>query len=264
MIQKEGIEKLIKEEIMAFKSLLPNTLSRIEVRTDQVKKLLQLQHNFDCKSPNYLDVGSGVGILPSVMSRFGWNTYGIDDFRDNPKLIQIANVISKRYNSTISVVSITEGSQLKAFLTDFDDEFFNIISFIDILEHIPNSPKTILQVLWKKLEKGGFFYFEIPNHAMLKNRIKLLAGKTTHPPYEYYWRNTPFRGHFREYTIGDCKELCRFMPALQIRELKTFHKLVHYSEYNRFLTLFYKSLCTFVPNSKDSIRLIIEKTGESK
>ena len=254
------VNMTLRSILCDFSKHLPGVVSRPSTRRDQITKLLQLGSNInDGEKINYLDIGTGGGLIPCVMSESGWASFGIDDFVDRPDLMSLASPLWTKYGCQISKVSLTEGVQLEDYLSSFPEPFFHIISMLDVLEHLPGSPKRVMNLLWNHIKPNGFLYIEVPNHAMLKNRVRLLTGHTVNVPFDYYWRSEPFRGHHREYTTHDILTLSNLLSNCNLREIKTIHKLADYSDYNKFLITVYKILSSLFPNGEDSIRIVLQK-----
>jgi len=98
-----------------------------------------------------LDVGSSSGFfLSEVKKRKKWIVYGLDSSKE---AIEEANA---RFG-----LNIIEGTIIDI---PFKDSYFDVITMHSVLEHIPNIIETIKTVN-KKLKKGGYFVFNVPNIA---------------------------------------------------------------------------------------------------
>lgn len=75
---------------------------------------------------------------------------------------------------------------------------YDLIVFMEVIEHLVVPPHRVLQFLAAQLAEGGRILLTTPNAAWLKNRLKLLRGRN---PFE------PLRegggGHIREYTLDE-------------------------------------------------------------
>ncbi len=77
---------------------------------------------------------------------------------------------------------------------------YDLIVFMEVLEHLYISPVTILRHLASHLRDSGLLVVTTPNAAWLKNRLKLAYGKNPFEPLKDDRRNM---GHIREYTLSE-------------------------------------------------------------
>ena len=91
---------------------------------------------------------------------------------------------------------------------------YDVISFLEVIEHLYTSPTQVLAFLRTFLKDDGLLLIQTPNAAALKKRVKLLFGKN---PYERIRENRQNPGHFREYTakeISDMASKCGYATTL--------------------------------------------------
>jgi hypothetical protein len=85
---------------------------------------------------------------------------------------------------------------------------FDLILFLEVIEHLYVSPRQSLGCLASLLDPGGELMVSTPNAVHLGHRIFLLLGRH---PYEMIRETRTDPGHFREYTrkelLGIGKEL---------------------------------------------------------
>jgi len=74
----------------------------------------------------------------------------------------------------------------------------------EVLEHLHTSPVHIFSFVKSFLKKDGKFIVGTPNAVALEKRLALLFGKN---PYELIRLDKNNPGHFREYTIGELREM---------------------------------------------------------
>ena len=76
---------------------------------------------------------------------------------------------------------------------------FDMVILLDVIEHLHDSPRTLLNDLVDTLKDGGLLFITVPNAGNIIKRIDLLLGKTNLPPFDgYYWSPDPWRDHKRE------------------------------------------------------------------
>lgn len=101
----------------------------------------------DQNDVNYLDVGCSTGFVIEAASTEGWNAVGIDL---NPSAIEFG----KSRGLDLQNNSLDEIS--------FPENYFDVISMFDVLEHLPN-PKEIINQALKYLKEGGILFIYVPN-----------------------------------------------------------------------------------------------------
>ncbi len=84
----------------------------------------------------------------------------------------------------------------------FEDGYFDVIIFTEVLEHIFAPPTQILRELWRILSDEGKLIISVPNIANLRKRIRFLFGKSplAHPNDQLKSDWVHGHGHIREYT----------------------------------------------------------------
>ncbi|MGQ9618091.1 MAG: class I SAM-dependent methyltransferase [Candidatus Aminicenantia bacterium] len=103
-----------------------------------------------------LDVGCATGIMMNLARKDGWEVYGVE-----PSLWAV-NEAKIRYG-----LKVLQGSFLEI---ELPENFFSVITFIDIIEHV-SSPKEFLLKAWKLLKKGGIFVVVTPDVKSLTAKI---------------------------------------------------------------------------------------------
>ncbi len=77
---------------------------------------------------------------------------------------------------------------------------YDLIVFMEVLEHLYTPPHLVLEYLASLLNDGGVIILTTPNAAWLKNRLKMLRGKN---PFELLKADRKDMGHIREYTLDE-------------------------------------------------------------
>lgn len=116
------------------------------------------------KGKKILDAGCGEGILVEKYRKMGYDIEGIDP----------------NYESEF----VKTGSILK---TDYEDNTFDIVLLLDVLEHISYSDQYIaLKEIKRILKNYGVLVMSVPNLANLTSRIKFfLLGKLSRGDKDY-------------------------------------------------------------------------------
>ena len=95
-----------------------------------------------------------------------------------------------------------------------------MIMLHDVLEHLHDSPRDLLNDLLELAKPDGLLFVTVPNAVNIRKRIAVVFGKTNLPRFEgYYWYPESWRGHIREYVRGDLVKLCEYLN-LEVLELR--------------------------------------------
>lgn len=109
----------------------------------------------DKKRKAYLDIGCAFGFYVERLSRLGWQAFGLDIS---------AYAISRGRARGVANLHVAEGQDLP-----FRDESFDLLTAIDVIEHIPPEDGVRMVAETRRvLKKGGVAFFATPN--FLTNR----------------------------------------------------------------------------------------------
>lgn len=214
-----------------------------------------LKHLLPLLTPNtsVLDLGAGSGVMSlalqaagaSVTAADNWRPYSREDtVEGQPSMIRMGdrNYILERFRK--HNIQTIETNLLEGKLP-LEDETFDLAIIMAVIEHFPGSPRKILEEAKRILKPGGILVIEVPNIAALRNRLKLLVGRSIHFPIEDWYRSDPFHGHFREITIGEVQKHVKFlgMETMWVRTSdSSFHNTKysdgHYERKYRFNSIF--------------------------
>ena len=153
-----------------------------------------------------LDVGSGSGLLLSVLANLGHQCWGLD-LREPGDL-----------PSTYRRPSITyETCNVEVDRFPFPDGFFDAVTCCQVLEHFSHSPLPSLAEMKRVLRKGGLLEIDVPNVACFRNRMRMIRGKNITWDYrDHYLHTKPlsYKGHSfypvrhnREFTRAELHDL---------------------------------------------------------
>ena len=81
---------------------------------------------------------------------------------------------------------------------------YDVIVFMEVIEHLNTPPRRVLEFLAAQLAPGGVIVLTTPNATWLKNRLRLLLGRN---PFELLRDDRT--GHIREYTLGELTAAAR-------------------------------------------------------
>ena len=102
-----------------------------------------------------LDVGCGGGILSEALSKLGADVTGIDASENT---IGVAKSHSKLIDGKVKYIRNT----IEEFVSSNPDESFDVITCLEMLEHVP-SPGEIIKICSGMLKQNGDIFFSTIN-----------------------------------------------------------------------------------------------------
>lgn len=205
-----------------------------------------------------LDFGSGRCIKAALLAQRGFRVFACDDLRDpwHDGLGQRKEIIAFARQWGVDFFHIGSSAALP-----YRPRQFDIITIHHVLEHFPSSPREILCQLLEYLKPHGILLITVPNAANLRKRLALLLGRTNYPSFDdYFLQPAPWRGHFREYVLGDLFRMARHL-GLEIIDLTGVHMLAYVALRSRLLQHAYCGMMSVLPVSlRDSLLLVARKT----
>jgi SAM-dependent methyltransferase len=138
----------------------------------------------------------------------------------------------------------------------FEDNYFDIIIFTEVLEHLFVSPTIILKELKRVLKNDGVLIMSVPNIASLYKRLGLLIGKSPLENMDDVINNewAHGHGHIHEYSMGE------MLSLLKKNNFKIIKKsyiqpgiLDNVNGLKSLLRSFYYFICLFVPFFRTTI-----------
>jgi SAM-dependent methyltransferase len=171
-----------------------------------------------------LDIGCGQMDKTAVFQKLGLDCHALDDLTDEwhswgnnqERILQFAEQQGIRFHlgETGESVPFEEGS-------------FDVVTLFDIIEHLHESPRGILNVAGRFLKPEGTLCVTMPNSVNLRKRLSVLRGKTSYPPVEqFYLTPRAWRGHVREYTLDEAAYIVR-ETGFEILDAATFEPMAN-------------------------------------
>lgn len=200
-----------------------------------------------------LSIGSGPCDLEAILSISGYDITAVDDLEDPWHKIG---------NNRERIKNFAQKMNIKFFQGSFDlfkdENGFDLVLLIDIIEHLHESPMNLLNKSLSHLNGEGTIIIETPNVASLKNRFNLLMGRNVQSSDFFYWNIGPFRAHVIEYTSSDLKSILK-KQGIQSIKVKMTNIAVNYliscetNPTKRVIYIIYKLIASLTPNLKDTI-----------
>ena len=148
----------------------------------------------ELKGLKFLDIGAGIGKSMIVLEKEGMEVYGLEGSESF-------------YKMAIEKMGVSADQlQLKTLEdAEYQDDYFDFISFGAVLEHLYDPNKSLVRAL-KWLKRGGLIHVEVPNSKYLVTRILNLNQKLLLSNYVNHLSpmHSPF--HLYEFSIESFKE----------------------------------------------------------
>ena len=169
---------------------------------------------------NFLDIGTNMGFFLRHTQGRRWNVLGIEP---SPALSEIA----RRYFGLNVKTSYLEGARL-------EEGSFDVVTMTDVLEHMPEPKKTLLEIK-RVLRKDGILFIKVPNGKY--NLLKLFMARPTGQAAHYdIFDSYEHVVHYTQETLRRMLESSGFAVVKTAigRPMQTpaWHKYVgHYYQY---------------------------------
>jgi SAM-dependent methyltransferase len=156
-----------------------------------------------------LEIGSFLGPVSISLRKLGYRVYA----QDIPEYHASAALRALYQKNDIPFAGIN----LRKYKLPYDSDSFDAIVMCETMEHLNFNPLPILAEINRVLKKDGLFYIGMPNQAALKNRLKMLIGRSVHNPIGDFFKqldrqdNTIVGLHWREYTINETVQIIESM-----------------------------------------------------
>ena len=163
-----------------------------------------------------LDFGCGPCDKTAILQALGFRCAGVDDLQEDWHKAPGQRDDILRFAQECGIdFRLHNGNGLP-----FQDEKFDMVMMHDVLEHIHDSPRELLNDLLERTTPEGLLFITVPNQVNIKKRLEVLMGRTNLTAYEtFYWSDIPWRGHVREYVRDDLEKLAEYLN-LDVLELR--------------------------------------------
>lgn len=202
------------------------------------------------------DFGSGPCDKTAVLSLMGYRCSACDDLQDHwhgepgnrEKIMAFAQSIGIDFR-------LVNGG-----VPAFEKQTFDMVMLHDVLEHLHESPRSLLTGLLDLVKPEGYLFITVPNAVNIRKRISVVLGRTNLPEFKGYY-NYPgvWRGHIREYVKDDLRQLAGSL-GLDIIELHGCHHILQ--QVPSFLRPLYRMVTSVFPGWRDSWILLAKKSTD--
>jgi len=146
-----------------------------------------------------LDYGSYFGNFSVMFASAGFRVDAIDSYRRYGSAFEPVRELMRK-----SGVTLHDFDDAGRDLRGLQDGSYDVVLCLGVIEHIPHTPRLLLQSLRRMLKPGGCLVIDTPNHAYIYHRQKLGRGESVMAHIAAQFNaEPPFEGHHREYTAPE-------------------------------------------------------------
>jgi SAM-dependent methyltransferase len=184
-------------------ALLPNDAMRSYLRMNVVRvvRVVEQLRRRGFEQGSVLEVGAWFGSFSLALARLGYDVVACDRYSS--------------YGSAFDAnVRLLERSGVRIVSTDREHELdqisalaqFDVVLAGAVIEHIPHTPRFLLEALFRAVRPGGLLVLDTPNLTRYWNRRAFERGETIFQPLaDQYRTDPPWEGHHREFTAAEMK-----------------------------------------------------------
>lgn len=183
------------------------------VRQGLAKIVPEIARHVRAARPRLLDIGCGPMDKTAVMQRLGFDCWAVDDLSDP---------WHRREGNLERITGFAEREGIRFHLQGaehripFPEAGFDVVTIFDVIEHLHQSPRELLNAAGRHLRPGGVLAVTMPNAVNLRKRVDVLRGRSNYPPVDQFFLSVQgWRGHVREYTLEETARICR-MAGFQV------------------------------------------------
>ncbi len=163
-----------------------------------------------------LDCGSYFGNFSRMLQTAGYRVDAADSYGRYGAVFD--SVIASMRAAGIQIIDTTDAGVL-----DAHTETYDAVLAMGVIEHVPHTPRALLNTLSRVLRPGGVIVIDTPNLGYLYTRNKLAHGDSIFCPIQLQFdTEIPFEGHHREYTIAEIQWILGAIGQTDI-EIATFN-----------------------------------------
>ncbi|HYK92892.1 MAG TPA: class I SAM-dependent methyltransferase [Thermoplasmata archaeon] len=153
---------------------------------------------FDSK--RVLDLGGGAGSLDVVLHRQFGGTYDLAEFV--PPAAAHRAALATRGVQEYYRLDLTAPQPLAGLPDGYD-----LLLFVEVLEHLLVNPLLLFREFWNHLKPGGYLFLTTPNQSRLRNRFRLLLGRSIKETGRFPLEAGRTFGHVLEYGRAELDQL---------------------------------------------------------
>ena len=217
-MRRDQIIDSIKSVAEDFDTIARHTIlnKNLNKHVHEVNSIINLSPNTtDIK---ILDVGGGMGVNLLTLAKLNYGKeYSLvdrfDEYLSGTSMGTYDEAAIERFSKYN--ISFYNQDVVSKPVLNFESDYFDIVTIIDVIEHLPANPIQLLTEINRVLKSGGTIYMASPNLFGLNEIVNFLSGKHAYIKFNE-WIKPRYYSHFREYTYAEHKKLL---------ELAGFHNI---------------------------------------
>ena len=197
-----------------------------------------------------LDIGCGALDKPTVFQELGYSCFACDTFQDPWHLHSDNLEVVLDFAREVGVEVYSQGED---YTVPWEEGSFDVVTVINVIEHLHESPRDILNFAGSYLKEGGLLVVNMPNSVNLRKRLSVLLGRTNYTSVKGFYEHIgQWRGHVREYTLAETRQIVEW-SGFDIVNSQTYHGMLSRRLPNPWLQLIFKGICSPFPGYRDGL-----------
>jgi SAM-dependent methyltransferase len=178
----------------------------------RVVRLVEALRHRGVESGTVLELGSWFGSFALALRRLGYEVVACDRYRSyGPSFDRYVDLMR---GEGVRIVVTSRGDELEEIsaLGSFD-----VVIAAAVIEHVPHTPKYLLEGLCAAVRPGGLLLVDTPNLARYWNRRAVERGDTIFQPLQDQFScEPPWEGHHREYIASEVAWMLEQVGCIEV------------------------------------------------
>jgi SAM-dependent methyltransferase len=209
-------------------ALLPDESMRLYLLMNVVRvvRLVESLRRRGVENGTVLEVGAWFGSFALSLRRLGYEVVACDRYESYGDAF--AGHVALMEKNGVQIVSTRREDELEqiASLGQFD-----VVLAGAVIEHVPHTPRFLLETLYGAVRPGGLLLLDTPNVARYWNRRALERGETIFQPLEdQFVCEPPWEGHHREYTAAEFEWMLQRVGCEDVEVEFVDYNMLQFSE----------------------------------
>jgi SAM-dependent methyltransferase len=192
----------------------------------RVVRLVERLRRRGVEGGRVLEVGAWFGSFAIALRRLGYDVVACDRYESYGDAFAAYTALMQREGiDVVSTARETELAEIGALGS------FDVVVAAAVVEHVPHTPRPLLEALHGAVRPGGVLALDTPNVARYWNRRLLERGETIFQPIaEQYETRIPWEGHHREYTAAELRWLLERVGCVDVEAEFLDYNMLQFDE----------------------------------
>lgn len=263
----------VKNVLNTISNLLPMSHKQVfnSVNYYHFERVINLILKYARPGARVLDVGCGSGLMGVGLKMLGFDVALINEEYGHRMTLEAG-----RYK-------LVEENKIPIYVMDasiekfpFDDESFDIVTILGVIEHFHGTPRFCLEEIHRILARNGKLIIGTPNSVNLRKRLVALLGRSNYPNiHDFFYSDYPYRSHVREYTMKELELICRWSgfkvtEKIYANEFYQYHTVIEDGQQmykpgfklqsiKQVPIVGFRLISTLLRTTRDNLRIVVEK-----